>query len=75
MKGGDIMCCSSPNRRGFQRWGHQSECLCGCDDPAFYRPRFMSKKRRIANLEDLLENLQEETQAVKEEIAKIKKEK
>jgi hypothetical protein len=35
----------------------------------------MTKKQRISNLEAILENLQEEAQAVKEEIARIKKEK
>jgi hypothetical protein len=49
--------------------------MCGCDDPGNYRPRFLSKKQRLANLEAILENLQEETQAVREEINRIKKEK
>ncbi len=69
------MCCSTSGRQGPQRWGHQNICMCGCDDPGYYRPRFMTKKHRIASLEELLENLQEEAQGVKEEIAKIKKEK
>jgi hypothetical protein len=54
---------------------HRNACMCGCDDPGNYRPRFLSKKQRLANLEAILENLQEETQAVKEEINRIKKEK
>jgi hypothetical protein len=35
----------------------------------------MTKKQRIARLEDLLENLREEAKAVEEHIAQIKKEK
>ena len=69
------MCCSTGSQQRFQGWGHQNVCMCGCDDPGNYRPRFISKKQRITNLEALLENLQEEAQAVKEEMARIKKEK
>ena len=70
------MCCGTASERpAFQRWSHQNVCMCGCDDPGNYRPRFLSRKQRIANLEALLENLLEETQAVKEEINRIKKEK
>ena len=70
------MCCNTAaNRPAFQGGGHQNICMCGCDDPGNYRPRFISKKQKIANLEALLENLQEEAQAVNEKIARIKKEK
>ena len=75
MKGGDTMCCATGSRPGPQRWGHQNVCLCGCDDPEFYRPRFMTKKQRIANLEKHLEVLRDEAKAVEEHIAQIKKEK
>ncbi len=70
------MCCgTASDRPAFQRWGHQNVCMCGCDEPGYYRPRILSRKQRITNLEAILENLQEETQAVKEEINRIKKEK
>ncbi len=69
------MCCSTERHRGFQRWGHQSACYCGCDEPMASRPRFMTKKQRIANLEQHLFDLKEEAKAVEEHIAKIKKEK
>jgi predicted nucleic acid-binding Zn-ribbon protein len=39
------------------------------------RPRFKTKKQRIAELEKHLEDLQDEVKAVKEYIADIKKEK
>ena len=75
MKGGETMCCATGSHHGLQRWGHQNVCFCGCDDPQYYRPRFMTKKQRIANLEKHLEVLREEAKAVEEHIAQIKKEK
>ena len=75
MKGGEHMCCGTTHHHGYQRWNHPSVCACGClgvDNP---RPRFVSKKQQIANLEKHLEDLQEEVRAVKEAIAGIKKEK
>lgn len=75
MKGGDSMCCASGSHHGFQRWGYQNVCFCGCDDPQYFRPRFITKKQRIAELEKYLEDLRDETKAVGEHIAQIKKEK
>ena len=69
------MCCNTASRQGFQGWAHRDVCMCGCDEPGYHRPRFITRKQKIANLEALYENLQEEAQAVKEEIAKTKKEK
>ena len=74
MKGGDIMCCHTNRHHGFQRRGPQMVCDCGCDEPPYARPRFMTKKQRIEALERHLADLQEEVKAVKEHIAHIKKE-
>jgi hypothetical protein len=38
-------------------------------------PHFMTKKQRIANLENFLADLRDEAKAVEEHIARIKKEK
>jgi len=75
MKGGDIMCCQSARHHGFQRWSPQIACDCGCDQPPYARPRFMSKKQRIEALEMHLADLREEAKGVKEHIAQVKKEK
>jgi len=67
------MCCTGERHHGPQRWGHQHACACGCLGVEFPKPRFMTKKQRIAYLEQHLEDLQEEVTAVKEAIADIKK--
>ena len=69
------MCCNTGRYQGFQKVGQPDVCFCGCDDTQHFRPRFMTKKQRIAGLEELLENLREEAKAVEEHIAQIKKEK
>ncbi len=69
------MCCQMTRHQGFQRWGPPMACDCGCDEPPYTRPRFMTKNQRIAALETHLADLQEEAKAVKEHIAQIKKEK
>ena len=74
MRGGEAMCCSTTGHHGFQRWGHQNVCLCGCDEPPYLRPRFMTRKQRIAGLEKHLADLREEAKAVEEHIAQIRKE-
>jgi hypothetical protein len=68
------MCCDAGNQRGLQRWGHQNVCFCGCDDPPYLRPRFITKKQKITELEKHLADLREEATAVEEHIARIKKE-
>ena len=75
MKGGETMCCATGSHQRLQRWGHQNVCFCGCDGPPYLRPRFMTKKQKIAELEKHLANLQEEAKAVEEHIAHFKKEK
>jgi len=69
------MCCATGSPQGFQRWGHQNVCFCGCDDPPYLRPRFMTKKQKIAELEKHLADLWEEVTAVEAHIAHFKKEK
>lgn len=71
---GETMCCTTGGHHGFQRWGHQNVCFCGCDDPKYFGPRFMTKKQRIAKLEMHLGDLRDEAKAVEEHIAQIKKE-
>lgn len=75
MKGGETMCCNTGSHHGAQRWGEQEFCPCGCLGVEYPKPRFMTQKQRIANLEKHLEALQEEAKAVKEHIAEIKTEK
>ena len=69
------MCCATGSHYGVQRWGHQNVCFCGCDDPEYFRPRFITKKQKIAILEKYLADLRDEGKAVEEHIAQIKKEK
>jgi uncharacterized protein YcaQ len=69
------MCCTTGSHQGFQRWVHQNACFCGCDDPPYLRPRFMTKKQRIVKLENHLAGLRDEVEAVEAHIAQIKKEK
>ena len=69
------MCCATGSHQGFQRWGHQNVCFCGCDDPPYLRPRLMTKKQKFAELEKHLAGLREEAKAVEEHIAHFKKEK
>ena len=69
------MCCSIGSHHGFQRMGNQNVCFCGCDDPGYLRPRFVTKKQQIANLEKYLAELRDESKAVEEHIARVKKEK
>ena len=73
MEGGESMCCNTESHHEMQRWGHPNVCQCGCDDPGSYRPRFITKKQRIANLEAHLEVLRDEAKAVEELIAELKK--
>ncbi len=69
------MCCSTEGQHEFHRGGRQDACFCGCDYPWPNRPRFITKKQRITNLEQHLEGLRDEAKAVEEHIARIKKEK
>lgn len=73
-KGGENMCCSTGQHQGFQQWGVQNVCHCGCDFPLHYRPHLKTKAQRIAALEQHLSCLREETKAVEEHLAQIKQE-
>ncbi len=48
---------------------HGGSCGCGCGG-GFGR-RFLTKEEKIAELQEYLENLQKEAQAVQEHIAKL----
>ena len=63
------MCC------GTERSYHGGLCGCGCGAPSHCRPRFVSKEQRIAKLEEYLEGLREEANAVEEHIAEMKEKK
>ena len=60
------MCCQTESKHGE---------FCDCNVHSEYRPRFMTRDQKITKLEKYLADLQEEAKAVKEHIAKIKKEK
>lgn len=75
MKGGDIMCCHTERHRGVHSWHRPHFCDCGCDEPPFMRPRFLTRKQRIEALEQRLAELREEVNGVEAHIAQIKKEK
>ena len=69
------MCCHSGSHPEMQRWSRPNACFCGCDEPPYLRPRFITKEQRIAGLEKHLADLREEVKGVEEHIARIKKEK
>ena len=61
---------------------HGSSCGCGCGTRGHhggscgcgghsFRRRFVTKEEKIAQLEEYLDSLQKETQAVQEHIAKL----
>ena len=69
------MCCHNERYRGFHTWSRPNFCACGCVEPPFMRPRFITQKQRIEALEKHLADLREEVKGVEEHIAQIKKEK
>ena len=52
------------------RGHHGGSCGCSCGGHSFGR-RFITKEEQIAQLEEYLDNLQKEAQAVQEHIAKL----
>lgn len=62
------MCCGAQSMFG-------EFCGCGCAIRSEYKPRFTTRKQKIAKLEQYLSGLQEEAEAVKEHLAKMKQEK
>jgi len=69
------MCCGNVSHQGSPQGGHHGVCFCGCQGSMQSKPRFMTKDRRIAELEQHLADLQDEAKAVEEHIVQIKKEK
>lgn len=69
------MCCNSGSHPEIKRLSRPNACFCGCDEPPYFRPRFMTKTQRITGLEKHLADLREEVKGVEEHIARIKKEK
>ena len=72
------MCCGTrSHHRGScgcgcgTRGHHGDSCGCGCGGHSFGR-RFITKEEKIAGLEEYLESLQKEAQAVEERIAELK---
>ena len=50
---------------------HRHGCSCGCGGHGQFGRRFLTKEEEVAGLEEYLENLQKEVQAVQEHIAKL----
>jgi hypothetical protein len=72
MKGGENMCCEPESHFGSWHQGHHHGGSCGCAAHSRFGPRFWTKKEKMAWLEQYLEGLQEEAQAVEERIGKLK---
>ena len=66
------MCCGSESHHGGGHRGHHHGGSCTCGELFGFGPRFWTKKEKIAWLEQYLEGLQEEENAVKERIAALK---
>ncbi|MEE8163793.1 MAG: hypothetical protein V3T92_07320 [Anaerolineae bacterium] len=66
------MCCEPESHHGGWHWGHHHGGFCACGGPFRFGPRFWTKEEKIAWLEQYLEGLREEAQAVEERIAKLK---
>lgn len=69
------MCCHTGSYHASQNWRHQHVCFCGCEGPGGLSTGWVSKKQRVAWLEEQLEDLRDKAQAVEEHILQIKKEK
>ena len=66
------MCCEPESHHGGGHRGHHHDDSCGCGGPSRFGPSFWTKKEKIAWLEQYLEGLREQAQAVEERIAKLK---
>jgi hypothetical protein len=67
------MCCESGHHRRC-RCGHHHARSCGCDEVFPYGRWLATKEEKIAWLEQVLKELQEEAKGVEERIAAFKKE-
>ena len=50
---------------------HGGSCGCGCGCGGGFGRRFLTKEEKIAGLQEYLENLQKEAQAVEERITEL----
>jgi hypothetical protein len=70
------MCCGHRGHHGGRHGhGHGRGGDCGCGKGFRFGPCFATGEEKISWLEQYLEGLQEEIQAVEERIAKLKEEK
>jgi hypothetical protein len=69
------MCCETEGHHGGHHHGahHRGGCGCGCGC-SHSGPAFWTKAEKIARLEQVLADLQEETKAVEARIAALKAE-
>ena len=68
------MCCQMEKHHGWEGQGRRHRDACDCDNRAHFKRRFLTKEEKVAGLEQYLENLQLEAQAVQEHIAVLKEE-
>ncbi len=66
------MCCESESHHGGRHQGYRHGCSCGCGGPFRFGRRFWTKAEKIAWLEEYLEGLRNEAQAVEERIAALR---
>jgi len=69
------MCCGHESHRSGRHWGLHHGAFCACGGPFHFGRRFWTKKERASWLEQYLEALREEVNAVEERIAELKEEK
>ena len=67
------MCCEHRgHRHGGRHWGRHHGGSCDCGGPFHFGRRFWTKDEKTAWLEQYLEELRQEAQAVEERIAAMK---
>jgi hypothetical protein len=60
------------HRRGCDQGHHGSSCGCSCGCSGGFGRRFLTKEEKVAGLQEYLESLRKEAQAVEERIAALK---
>jgi hypothetical protein len=68
------MCCESESHHGGRHRGRHHSGSCKCGGHTNLGPCFWTKKEKIAQLEERLENLQAEVKAIKERITALNEE-
>lgn len=71
------MCCGTGSHHGGRYRGHHHGCDCGCGcggGHSHFERRFLTKEEKAVQLEQYLESLQAEAQAVEERIVALKAE-